>query len=198
MLDRHAIRRLMREKRRRRAGAIRRLHQVGMGEGGPDDPGYWALVHDLEFAPLTTNLEQLREIGVEMPDPMVLGDVELTQTLEDVLRGLSMIDVFLLHTGHLDDRELYVLLRDRILREPVRDVPSGCGSREWIDVAGGSDRETFLAWYADEDEREEARDEGELVPERRPLRSDRDERLPRPKDDLSWEGVGDPARRASS
>jgi hypothetical protein len=182
MLDRRAIRRLMREKQRRRAGAIRKLHRVGVREGGPDDPGYWALVHDLEFAPLTTNLDQLREIGVEMPDPLVLDATELATTLDEVIRGLATIDVFLLHTGHLDDRSLYVLLRDRILREQVRDVPSGCGSREWIDIAGGTDRETFLAWYADEDERAAARNEGEIVPERRPWRSDRDERLPRPMD----------------
>jgi len=191
MLDRHAIRRLMREKRQRRAGAIRDLHRAGVREGGPDDPGYWALVHDLEFAPLTTNRDQLREIGVEMPDPMVLDDRELTRTLDDVLRGLAAIDVYLLRTGHLDDRELYVLLRDRILKERVRDVPSGCGCREWIDIAGGSDPETFLAWYADEDERAEARDEGDFVPAKRPLKSDRDERLPRPKDEMSPAGFGD-------
>ncbi len=182
MLERRAIRRLMREKRRRRAGAIIAMHREGVREGGPDDRGYWALVHDLECAPLTTNLAQLREIGVEMPDPLVLDDRELTRALDEVIRGLAVIDVYLLRTDHLDDRGLYVLLRDRILRETIRDVPAGCGSREWIDVAGGSDRETFLAWYAEDFDREEARDEGEVVPERRPFKSDRDRTLPRPKD----------------
>lgn len=191
MLERHAIRRIMREKRRRRETAIRNLHQSGVREGGPDDAGYWALVHDLEFAPLTTNLDQLREIGVDLPDPMVLDDTELASTLNGVIRGLAVIDVFLLHTGHLDDRELYTLLRDRILRESVRDVPAGCGSREWIDVAGGSDRETYLAWYADEDDREEARLDGEIVPDQRPLKSDRDKRLPRLKDEAPCSNVSE-------
>jgi hypothetical protein len=149
------------------------------------------LVHDLEFAPLTTNLDQLREIGVDLPDPMVLDDTELASTLNGVIRGLAVIDVYLLHTGHLDDRELYTLLRDRILRESVRDVPAGCGSREWIDVAGGSDRETYLAWYADEDDREEARLDGEIVPDQRPLKSDRDKRLPRPKDEAPCSNVSE-------
>ena len=183
MLERHVIRRLMQEKRRRREAAIRELHLAGMQHGGPNDPGYWALVHDLEFAPLTTNLAQLREIGVELPDPLVLDDADMAKTLEAVIRGLAVIDVYLLHTGHLDDRELYTLLRYRILRERVRDVPAGCGSREWIDVAGGSDRETFLAWYADDEDREEARLAGEIIPDRRPLKSDRDACLPRPRDE---------------
>ena len=191
MLERHAIRRLMRDKRRRRETAIRELHLAGVRHGGPNDPGYWALVHDLEFAPLTTNLAQLREIGVEMADPMVLDDAELASSLDGVIRGLAVIDVYLLHTGHLDDRELYTLLRERILRESVRDVPAGCGSREWIDVAGGSDRETFLAWYADDDDREEARLDGEILPDRRPLKSDRDARLPRPKDEAPCSNVGE-------
>ena len=182
MLERHAIRRLMRDKRRRRETAIRELHLAGVRHGGPNDPGYWALVHDLEFAPLTTNLAQLREIGVEMADPMVLDDAELASSLDGVIRGLAVIDVYLLHTGHLDDRELYTLLRD---------VPAGCGSREWIDVAGGSDRETFLAWYADDDDREEARLDGEILPDRRPLKSDRDARLPRPKDEAPCSNVGE-------
>jgi hypothetical protein len=115
----------------------------------------------------------------------------MAKTLDTVIRGLAMIDVYLLHTGHLDDRELYTLLRDRILQESVRDVPAGCGSREWIDVAGGSDRETFLAWYADDEDREEARNEGERVPKRRPLKSDRDARLPRPKDEAPCSSSGE-------
>lgn len=182
MLEPNEIRRLMHRKRKARARAIEKLHRAGMAEGGPDDPGYWSLVHDLEQAPVTTNLAQLAEIGVETPDPGTLHDAEIREVLDQVLRGLEMLEVYLLRTDHLDDRGLYELLRQRILREDVRDVPAGCGSREWIDVGGGGDRETWLAWYADDDDREEARLAGEIVPARRAPRADRDRTLPRPKD----------------
>lgn len=180
MLHPEKIHRLMERKRRDRAEAIESLHANGAAAGGPDDAGYWALVHDLEHAPLTTNLAQLAELGIDPPDPRIAADDEITAALEEMVNGLALLEVFLLRTNHLDDRGLYELLRGRILREPVREVPPGCGSREWIDVGGGGDRETWLAWYADEDERRQARDHGEVVPLQRTPRADRDAALPRP------------------
>ena len=59
MLNPKKIHRLMEGKRRERAAAIAALHSTGAAAGGPDDAGYWALVHDLERATLTTNLAQL-------------------------------------------------------------------------------------------------------------------------------------------
>lgn len=183
MLAREEIDRLMERKRQARSAAIDSLHRSGVADGGPDDAGYWTLVHDLERAPLTTNLAQLSEIGVDLPDPRVIDDHAIADALDGVVRGLATIDVFLLRTDHLDDRDLYELLHGRILRERVREVPPGCGSREWIDLGGGGGRETWLAWYADDAERRKARDGGEPVPERRAWRADRDRTLPRPSPD---------------
>ena len=189
MLDPEEIRLLMERKRRDRAEAIESLHASGAAAGGPDDAGYWALVHDLERAPLTTNFAQLAELGIEPPDPRVIDDTEITAALREMVDGLALLEVFLLRTNHLDDRMLYELLRNRILRESVREVPPGCGSREWIDVGGGGDRETWLAWYADDDERRHARARGEVVPSRRRARSDRDAALPRPTEASSSNGT---------
>lgn len=182
MMKPQTLERLMHQKRLARVRAIEKLHRAALAEGGPDDPGYWALVHDLEQAAITTNLAQLAEIGVETPDPRTLDDAEVSRVLGDVVRGLGALDVFLLRTDHLDDRALYEVLHGRILREEVRDVPAGCGSREWIDLGGGGDRETWLAWYADDDERDMAAADGEVLPARRERRADRDRSLPRPDD----------------
>lgn len=188
MLDEETIARLLERKRQARGRAIAELHRRGAEDGGPDDAGFWALVHDLEQAPITTNLEQLEEIGIELPDARIVADEELAHWLARTIKGLAILGVYLLRTGHLDDRALYELLKDRILREKVRDVPPDCGSREWIDLGGGGDRETWLAWYADDEERRAARAEGEIVPRRRGLASERDRWLPRPPTDRGLDG----------
>ena len=198
MLNPEEIHRLMERKRRCRAKAIASLHATGTAAGGPDDAGYWALVHDLERATPTTNLAQLAELGIDPPDPRVIGDAEITVALAEMIEGLALLEVFLLRTDHLDDRALYELLRGRILRETVREIPPGCGSREWIDVGGGSDRETWLAWYADDDERRDAERNGEVVPTRRERCATRDRTLPRPVDanDQPESRIGERSPRA--
>ena len=167
-------------KRKRRSTSIERLRCAAVERGENGDLGLWSLVYDLEQAPITTNLEQLAEIGVSIPDERVLEDEVIPLLVDEVANGLALIDVFLIHTDHLDDRSLLRALRNRVLREPVRDVPPGVGSREWIDLAGGDDRSAFLAVHADDIDRSTAAARGEILPDRIPRRADRDRCLPRP------------------
>ena len=133
--------------------------------------------------PWTTNLDQLREIGIDPPMPEAIDDDELRATLDAVIEGLAVLQVFLLHTDHLDDRACYRRLRLDVLHDRVRDVPPATGSREWIDLAGGTDRSAHLAVHATDAERASLEAAGVIVPPRMRRLADRDRRLPRPGSD---------------
>ena len=171
---------ILEAKRTQRANSIERLRSAALKRGEDGDRGLWSLVYDLEQAPITTNLKQLEEIGLSTPDERMLEEEAIPQVVDDLVNGLALIDVFLIHTDHLDDRSLLRTLRNRVLREPVRDVPPGVGSREWIDLAGGDDRSAFLAVHADDVDRSKAAARGEILPDRIPRCADRDRFLPRP------------------
>ena len=176
------IERIMRRKRQARREAIERLRARARSQGGSDDPGLWTLIHDLERAAPTTNLAQLAEIGVEVPIEFVLDDAEVAEAVEEVVEGLFRLDVCLRHTDHLDDRSLLRTLRGTVLRETIRDLPSGIGVVEWIDLSGGEDRSAYLSVHASDESRRAASERGQWIPGRlRPL-VDRDRHLPRPQE----------------
>ena len=174
------IERIMRRKRLARQAAIEELRVQARSRGESDEPGLWTLIHDLERASPTTNLAQLAEIGVDMPVECALGEEELAGSLAEVVRGLAELDIYLRHTDHLDDRSLHRILRNSILIEPVRDLPSGIGCCEWIDLSGGADRSAYLTVHANDDLRHAANDRGQWVPGRLTPLADRDRDLPRP------------------
>ena len=181
MHDEMTLRRIHEEKRRLRARRIDELQLEARRSGGTDDRRFWSLAYDLEHAPWTTNLDQLREIGIDPPMPDAIGDAELGAALDAVIDGLAVLQVFLLHTDHLDDRACYRRLRLDVLHDRVRDVPPATGSREWIDLAGGTDRSAHLAVHATDEERASLASAGVIIPPRMRRRADRDRRLPRPK-----------------
>jgi hypothetical protein len=119
----------------RRERRIEELVTRAEAAGAPGDRMYWTLHHDFELAPLTTNAEQLREVGVDLPPDEQLDDRQLQQQLWEVIETLADLGVFLLRTDHLDDRALYRLLEGHVLREPVRDLPPSPGVSEFIDLA---------------------------------------------------------------
>lgn len=180
MYDEEMRRRIHEAKRRRRAERIDALHREAGRSGGEGGRGFWSLAYDLHHAPWTTNLDQLREIGVDPPMPDAIDDDEIGAALDAVIMGLAVLQVFLLHTDHLDDRSLYRRLRLDVLHDRVRDVPPATGSREWIDLAGGVDRSAYLAVHATDAERASLEAAGVIVPPRMERRADRDHRLPRP------------------
>ena len=140
------------EAARRRRQAIEGLVDQARREGACTDPMYWTLRYDFELAPVTTNRQQLLEVGLEVPAPAQLNERHLQQHLWEVIETLADLGVFLLNTDHLDDRALYTLLEGRVLREPVRDLPPSEGVSEFIDLAAHmpadapkvTDRDRFL------------------------------------------------------
>ncbi|MGA1394039.1 MAG: hypothetical protein ACO38W_12880, partial [Phycisphaerales bacterium] len=75
------------------------------------------MVYDFELAPLTTNLAQLRDMGIDVPPAESLDESALSAKLWAVIEGLSRLQVYLISTDHLTDRELYQRLESRVLRE---------------------------------------------------------------------------------
>lgn len=122
-------------KRRDRAEAIDRLVADARERGGCTDRMYWTLVHDFERADWTTNLQQLAEIGVVPPPPSDVGDTELSLVLWDLIDALAGLGVYLIHTDHLTDRELYEQLMLHVLCEQVRDLPPDASVHEYIDLS---------------------------------------------------------------
>lgn len=170
-------------KRRLRAEAIDRLVYAATTRGECTDRLYWTLVYDFEHAPITTNLCQLEEVGWTPCPSIDLTDDELPDVLQKLAGLLAKLGVYLLHTNHLTDRELYGRLVDQILVEQVRDLPPDAGVHEFIDLVGGpgiNECEIYQRYYATPDERARWKLEHgfEIVPEVPP--SNRDESLPAP------------------
>lgn len=118
----------------RREAEIDRLVEQAQARGGCADRMYWTLHYDFEQAPMTTNMQQLQEVGVDMPPESELGDRALQQQLWEVIETLADLGTYLLRTDHLEDRALYRLLHEQVLREPVRDLPPSEGVSEFIDL----------------------------------------------------------------
>lgn len=152
-------------------------------KGAPTDLAYWSLVYDLELAPMTSNRKQLAELNVTVPAAESLEDAELVERLWQIIDALADLNTFLLHTDHLSDRQLYERLDVGVLDEPVHEIFEGSGGREFIDLCGGGgpgDRETWLQFYASDEERAEALPAGSELPPRCACPFDRDRTLPRP------------------
>jgi hypothetical protein len=180
-------------KRRVREEEIDRLQREAGERGEITDRMFWTMVYDFERAPWTTNRRQLGELGVEVASLDDLDPDEVPRRLGELVEALARLNIFLLHTDHLDDLELYRRLSEEILDEEVRDIPVCPGVREYIDLVGGGpdgDSDTYLKHYASEEERETHRREHGSVPRHEPPPFERDRHLPRP------EGPGRPMAAA--
>jgi hypothetical protein len=123
----------------------------------------------------------VRALRLSLPDPETLDDGSLSERLWRALEQLARMQVVLLHTDHLSDRELYTRLGRDVLQE--RTWPTaGRNEVHMIDMAMGESRqalEDFLSYYADDQTRryfvEQTCDIS--LPERKPLPFDRERRL---------------------
>ena len=143
---------------------------------------FWENVVAYERAPKTSNFEQLLARGVELPPPDRLGDAEVHAKLWEVIRGLADLRVYLSHTDHLSDRELYDRLWSELLREVTVEAPFpdmvchldvvGSGSEEDIEV--------WLKYHAGDDARADWQRNvpDAALPDRETPRFDRDGHLP--------------------
>ena len=137
------IEQLHERKRRARAEAIDRLVADARDRGGCTDRMYWTIVHDFERAEWTTNLQQLEEIGVYPPTSGDVGDMELSLVLCELIDALAGLGIYLIHTDHLTDRELYERLTLHVLCERVRDLPPDASVHEYIDLSPLLNRESM-------------------------------------------------------
>ena len=93
-------------------------------------------------APTTTNWEQLVLLGI---DPH-------TAPLSDLIHGLSLWGVFLLHTNHLADDVLRAHIVSKVLHDPISMIPPNDDMSEFIDMSCSrtatdtdvSDRDAYL------------------------------------------------------
>jgi hypothetical protein len=109
-------------------------------------------------APWTTDFERLERSGAALPPPPLLDDEEVAAKLWEVIGRLAGMGIFLEHTDHLSDRDLYEALWSDVLRDETKpaeasDEPDGC----WvIDLVGRNTEDEVRLWlrhYAAEDER---------------------------------------------
>jgi len=114
---------------------------------------FWRRVMDYENAPLVTDAQRLYDAGIDLPDPDVMDDSQLTAKLWQVIDALAGMRVFITSTDHLSDRQLYDRLWRHSLREEEPVLP---GYTDHVDLVSTGSQEDIHAWmkyYADEDTR---------------------------------------------
>ena len=128
------MRRFREEQNAERARRIDELVEEARRGGLDTDRVHWSMHYDMECSPATTGRAMLLEHRIVPVPPQDLprpGD--LHDELWTVIEGLAASGVFLLHTDHLPDRDLYARLYYRILDEPTRLMPPQSEAAEYID-----------------------------------------------------------------
>lgn len=136
-----------------------------------------------ESAEMVSLFDRLVREGVALPEPDQLSDEGLSAKLWEVIGKLAELQVFLSHTDHMSDRELYTHLWHDSLRFLEPDVPAELGARTHIDVVGsGSDEDivAYLRYFADDQVRADWRaDFPDMeIPKHEDPPFDRDQHLP--------------------
>jgi hypothetical protein len=142
----------LKESARQSAGGIMRSREADESSGDQRE-AFWRRVVDYENAPLVTDAQRLHDAGIDLPDPDVLDDSQLTTTLWQIIEALAGMRVFITSTNHLSDRQLYDRLWRYSLREEQPIVP---GSTDHVDLVSSGSEEDIHAWmkyYADQDTR---------------------------------------------
>jgi hypothetical protein len=148
---------------------------------------FWRHVLEYEAASDTTDYEELRHDGIDLPAPEELDDATLSEKLWVVVHALARRQTFLVSTDHLSDRELYEDLWEESLHEVTKSVPASGWVRTIDLVSSGSEEDItlFLRYYADDETRDRwAREwpDHPMPPKEKPP-YDRDRLLPKPERD---------------
>jgi hypothetical protein len=124
-------------------------------ESMPADIEEQFLRHVLRYdtADALTLYDQLKRSGPEVLSPDQLDDTELTGALLLLIQRLATLGVYLIHTNHLSDRELYEYLYHEGLLEEAALYPDNPTYAYIIDLTGSGsaeDNQIYLKHYADE------------------------------------------------
>src|ERR1041384_4436766 len=149
----------------------------------PDDvPEFIDPVEDCPWRPPR---EIFARYGYVPLAPREINEQQLPGRLWEFLYAAAGRRIFFSHTNHLSDRELYQLLYEEWLEEPIADIPLEALTITnvivaEIDFAGMSHEEIYLRYYASEEEREEWRSMplGFTFPPHEDPPCDRDRHLP--------------------
>ena len=154
---------------------------------------FWRNVVAFEKAPRVSRLELLQRDGVAIRPLAELDAESLLSELWKIIHALARRQMFLTHTDHLSNYELYRLLVEDVLPEIGNVPPEDAGWQCEIDLTDFTRDEegdqTFLRYYADDVTREFWEEENpglRLPPKQKPLYH-RDHRLPRPDEGLRSE-----------
>jgi hypothetical protein len=135
---------------------IKRLGGSAMStEDMPADLEEEFLRHVLEYetAEPISLFSMLENSGLELPAPDDLSDDDLTPKLNETVATMASLGVYLLHTDHLSDRELYQYLYNEGLCEEAVLFPDNPSYAYMIDLTGSGseeDNQTYLKYYADD------------------------------------------------
>lgn len=106
-------------------------------DGEVSERFFSAIIYDTELAPITTNLNQLAQIGISIPPANIiesLDEDDVHMLLWDTIYGLATLGVFLVGTSGMDDRTLLLRLRNKVLLDEVRDIPPTPDMTEFINL----------------------------------------------------------------
>jgi hypothetical protein len=136
-----------------------------------------------ETGKFSTHREWLARRGMVFAPPGALRGDLLGAELMRLVAALEQARVFLYHTDHLTDAELYAQLWHEVLAADAPDVARTIDDACHWDFADASagEEQAWLMYYASEEERRDWLQESrnQQLPARRPRPFDRDRRLPK-------------------
>jgi hypothetical protein len=138
-----------------------------------------------DSATLFDSLDALPRADAELPMPPApesLSAKALSQQLWQLIDRLGDQRIYLRHTEHLPDRELYTHLRDLILTDQLQAWVPGANQRIDLAAPDGPEVTTWLTYYATSQQRKrwrKAHPTGSLPAHKEPLYH-RADRLPTP------------------
>jgi hypothetical protein len=186
-----------------RQSRIRRLEEELRARGaefqvGPDldkemTESFLEEILSFERAPRRTLRQWLSEAGYAPPPMDSIAEPDLRSELDRFMDHLAFLRVYVEHTDHLDDRQLYTWLTDSSTLEIALPPPDSARAVH-LNVIGGcseEDNTIFLAHYAPAAERRHWKKEfpDEKLPARTPPPHHRDAGLPKAHADSSVSDV---------
>ncbi|MBM4003253.1 MAG: hypothetical protein FJ295_08200 [Planctomycetes bacterium] len=130
----------------------------------PMENEFLASMLEWERAP-TLPISQWFEPELTMPRPETLDDPQLHRVLWDTIHKLYSRRVALELTDHLSDRQLYCLIYRDILPSHEKKINRPRHYLHWHCIDDVEDRETWLRYYASDEERTKwAEETGALLP----------------------------------